>query len=105
MDRPRWRMSPVLYLPISGAMYPVSGQAPRPHPHLDRAARAYVVGAGLHLFDLEGAHHGAGHVETWMKSRLCRPSSKMSGARPLLSLPMKIAATPVYGLLSACREP
>src|SRR5690606_22023327 len=30
--------------------------------HLDRPARAYVVGAGLHLFDLEGAHHSAGHV-------------------------------------------
>ena len=43
--------------------------------------------------------------ETWTKSRLCRPSSKITGGRPFSRREEKIAATPVYGFESACRGP
>ena len=39
---------------------------------------------------------------TWMKSRDCCPSSKMSGGLSFSSRDEKIAATPVYGFDSAC---
>jgi hypothetical protein len=43
--------------------------------------------------------------DTWVKSRLWRPSSKSSGARPLSSRLEKIAITPVYGFESDWRVP
>ena len=42
---------------------------------------------------------------TWMKSRDCCPSSKISGGMPFSSREAKIAATPVYGFESACPGP
>ena len=69
----------------------------RPVPRLSATPSAFAGSSAASI--------PAAMSETWTKSRLWRPSSKITGGRPFSRREAKIAATPVYGFESAWRGP
>ena len=102
---------------VAGAVLLVadSGSISRPSPRraacatsstVIGAARAEVDRVADGVLGLEREHDALRRCrETWMKSRDCSPSSKMTGGRPFSRREAKIAATPVYGFESAWPGP